>query len=300
MIRVLMAAAFILNCQFSHAQQKVISLYGKEVPNSKAAPADYIEHIDSFGLIRNVTDPDLTVYLPEKGKSTGTAVIICPGGGYAVLASPEKSAAVAREFNKIGITAFVLKYRLPHDAIMIDKTIAPLQDGQMALLLVRRRAAEWGINPNKIGLAGFSAGGHLASTVATQFNRPVIENKANISLRPDFLILIYPVTLFDTLIASGVRERLIGTMPSAALLDQYSNEKHVTPNTPPTFLVHAADDEDVPVKNSLAFFSALTNAHVKAEMHIYQTGGHGFGLDNPSRKEKWFSWCRNWLKENGF
>lgn len=248
--------------------------------------------MDSTGLISNVTDPTLTLYLPQK--PTGTAVIICPGGGYFILGSVYKSADIAKEFTEIGITVFVLKYRLPHDAIMIDKTIGPLQDGQMALLTVRKRAAEWGINPNKVGFVGLSAGGHLASTVGTH-TQPVIENKENINLRPDFMMLIYPVLIFDKTIPSRVRENLIGKMASTELINRYSNEKHVTAKTPPAFLVHAADDDAVPVKNCLLFFNALLKAKVNAEMHIFQSGGHGFGLDKP-----WFAPGKEWLKENGF
>lgn len=283
----------------SYAQEKAILLYEKAIPNSKKAPATYVESTDSSKLISNVTNPGITPYLPPKGKSTGTAVIICPGGGYSVL-STDDEITIAKEFNKIGVTAFILKYRLPNDTIMVDKTIGPLQDAQTAMLIVRKRAAEWGINPNKIGMVGISAGGHLASTEATHFDNPVIENKEKISLRPDFLILVYAVILFDPLIPSGTRETLIGKTPSTATLNLYSNEKHVTANTPPTFLVHAADDDVVPVKNSLVFFNTLLNAKVKAEMHIFQAGGHGFGLDNPESKDKWFEWCKNWLNANGF
>ncbi|MGN7720725.1 alpha/beta hydrolase [Chitinophaga sp. 22620] len=285
---------------FADAQEKPIPLYENNIPNAKPAPADYMEYIDSIGLTHNVTHPTLTPYLPEKGMRTGTAVIICPGGGYAVLPAAEKNEAVAKEFNKIGIAAFVLKYRLPHDAIMKDKTNGPLQDAQTALLLVRRRAAEWGIRPDKIGFIGFSAGGHLASTAGTHFDRPVIENIDKLSLRPDFMLLVYPVIIFDPAIPSGVRERLVGVTPSRELLDLYSNEKHVMASTPPTFLVHAADDDVVPVKNSIAFFEALQRANVKTSMHIFQAGGHGFGLDNPGNKDKWFNWCASWLEENGF
>ncbi|RPE12499.1 alpha/beta hydrolase [Chitinophaga lutea] len=279
--------------------QEEIPLYGSVIPNSKPAPPGYVEHIDSTGLTRNVTRPTLTVYRPDKTKATGTAVIICPGGGYAVLPTAQRNIQAAKAFTDMGITAFILKYRMPNDAVMVDKTIGPLQDGQTALLIIRKRAAEWGIDPHKIGFVGFSAGGHLASTVGTQFNRPVIENPEQISLRPDFMVLVYPVLLFDPAIPSGVRERLIGTAPSKAILDLYSSEKQVTAATPPSYLVHAADDDVVPVKNCLVFFDALVNAKVKASMHIYQAGGHGFGVENPDNKDNWPHSCRNWLTENG-
>jgi acetyl esterase/lipase len=289
-------ALFIGN---AYGQGQVIPLYGKDILNSKKAPASFMELRDSSGLISNVTHPNLTGYFPEKNRATGVAVIICPGGGYSVLAV-DGCVAVAREFNKTGVAAFVLKYRLPNDTIMVDKSIGPLQDAQKAIMTVRQRAAEWGIDPHKIGLMGISAGGHLASTAGTHFEKPLIENKEKMSLRPDFMLLIYPVIVFDLSIASGTRETLIGKDAPAVTLNFFSNDKHVTGNTPPTFLVHAADDDVVPVKNSLLFYNALLSAKVPAEMHIFQAGGHGFGLDNPKSKNKWFDWCRNWLDENGF
>lgn len=284
----------------SYGQEKAIPLYEGMIPNSKIAPADYVEYVDSAGLTRNSSNPNIRPYFPEKGTATGTAVIICPGGGYLVLPAMENTLATVKAFNKIGVTVFVLKYRMPNDKVMIDKTIGPLQDLQRAMLIVRKRAAEWGINPNKIGVVGFSAGGHLATTLGTHQGWTVIDNKENISLRPDFMILVYPVILFDPEIPSGVRERLIGMTPSKELLDRFSNEKHVSPDTPPTFLVHTADDDTVPVKNSLDFFDALLKAKVKAGMHIFQAGEHGFGLDNPKNKDKWIDMGQHWLEENGF
>lgn len=293
-----MVPVFAMFIQFSYGQ--AIPLYEKVIPNSKKAPADYVEHTDSSGLIWNVTQPTLTPFLPAKGMGTGTAVIICPGGGYTVVASMAKSALIAKAFNDIGVTAFVLTYRLPSDAIMVDKTIGPLQDLETAMLILRSRAAEWGIDPKKVGVVGVSAGGHIASTLGTHFEKPVIENKAQISLRPDFLMLIYPVIVFDPNIPSGTREKLIGTMPSKAVMNYFSNEKHVTAKTPPTFLVHAADDDVVPAKNSLLFFEALQKAKVNTEIHIFQVGGHGFGLGEDDGRNKWFDWGKHWLKENGF
>lgn len=296
-ILILVLASFF---KLSYGQEKTIPLYEGMIPNSKIAPADYVEHIDSSGLTRNLSNPGITPYLPEKGTATGTAIIICPGGGYLVLPAAENTSAAAKAFNKMGVTVFVLKYRMPNDKVMIDKTIGPLQDLQRAMLIIRKRAGEWGINPNKIGVAGFSAGGHLATTLGTHQGWTVIENKENISLRPDFMVLVYPVILFDPKIPSGVRERLIGMTPSKELLDRFSNEKHVSSDTPPTFLVHTADDDTVPVKNSLDFFDALLKAKVKAGMHIFQAGEHGFGLDNPNNKDKWIDMCQHWLEENGF
>lgn len=282
---------------FTSAQENSIPLYPNGVPNSKPAPAAYAEKIED-NRISFVTNPTITPFLPQKGN--GTAIIIFPGGGYGRLSMDNEGWSIAKAFNRLGVAAFVVKYRLPSDDIMVDKTIGPLQDAQQAVLTVRKHAAEWGVNPNKIGIIGFSAGGHLASTEGTHFNKLVIDDKENISVRPDFMILLYPVITFGEWAHVGSRENLIGKHPSADLLDLYSNEKQITPNTPPTFLVHAGDDNVVPVQNSLMFYDELLKNKVKAEMHIFQEGGHGFGLNNPKSKDKWIDWCRNWLDENGF
>jgi acetyl esterase/lipase len=277
---------------------KPLSLYPNGVPNSKPVPVEYIEKTES-DRVAMVTDPTITPFFPEKGKANGAAVIICPGGGYAQLAIEHEGYAVAKEFTKIGVTAFVLKYRLPSDAIMSDKSIGPLQDAQMAMLIVRTHAAEWGINPNKVGIMGFSAGGHLASTAGTHFNKAVIENKNNINLRPDFMLLLYPVISFGEMAHKGSKDNLLGKDAPASQIDLYSNEKQVTANTPITFIVHAEDDKTVPIQNSLQFYDALVKNNVKAEMHIFQAGGHGFGLNNPTSVEHWFEWCTNWMGFNG-
>ena len=281
------------------AQQKPIPLYPNGVPNSKPAPDTYKEKIDGYS-ISMVTEPTITPYFPEKEKATGTAIIIFPGGSYINLASDHEGRAIAREFNKIGVTAFVVKYRLPSDQIMVDKTIGPLQDAERAVQMVREHAAEWGVNPHKVGVIGFSAGGHLASTIDTHFDKVVIDNKNNISVRPDFAMLIYPVISFGPYAHAFSRENLVGKNPSQQLLDLYSNEKQVTANTPPTFLIHAEDDDVVPVQNSMLFYDALVKNKVKAEMHLFQAGGHGFGLNNSTTTDHWFDWAASWLKVNGF
>jgi len=281
------------------AQQQPIPLYPNGVPNSKKAPAAYVEKKEGYS-VSLVTEPTITPYFPEKDKATGTAIIIFPGGSYINLATGHEGEAIAKEFNKFGLAAFVVKYRLPSDQIMVDKTIGPLQDAERAIQIVRQRASEWGVNPNKVGIIGFSAGGHLASTLDTHFDKVVIDNKDNISLRPDFAMLIYPVISFGPYAHAYSRENLIGKNPSQQLLDLYSNENQVTSNTPPTLLVHAEDDDAVPVQNSLLFYDALVKNKVKAEMHLFQEGGHGFGLINSKNKGRWSEWAENWLKENGF
>jgi len=296
---ILCALTLITTAIFAHAQEKPIPLYPNGVPNSKPAPASYIEKHDK-DWITFVSIPTIIPYLPAKGTANGTAVLIFPGGSYSGLSMENEGASIAKAFNTIGITAFVVKYRLPSDEIMVDKTIGPLQDAQQAVLLVRKHAAEWGLKSDKIGIIGFSAGGHLASTEGTHFDNLVVEDKDNISVRPDFMMLLYPVISFGPMAHAGSRENLLGKNPTAAQLKLYSNEKQVTATTPPTFLVHAEDDNVVPVQNSLMFYDALLNSKVKAEMHIFEAGGHGFGLNNSKSKDKWFDWCKNWLDENGF
>ncbi|WP_423149496.1 alpha/beta hydrolase [Rubrolithibacter danxiaensis] len=280
--------------------QTVLPLYPDKIPNSiKTANEEISDKNNPRPFILKVSQPTLTVFLPEKSKSTGTAVVICPGGGYSGLAIEHEGYEVAKEFNKIGVAAFVLKYRIPDTKTMQDKTIGPLQDAQQAIKMVRQRAKKWAIDAGKVGIMGFSAGGHLASTAGTHFNKAVIENKEGISLRPDFMILIYPVISFqDNLTHMGSRNNLIGENPPKETKDLYSNELQVNKETPPSFLVHAGDDDVVKVENSLFFYNSLHKAGVPAGMIIYPKGGHGFGLVNPTTDNRWFNACADWLKSS--
>lgn len=288
---------------FSHfrttAQSKVIPLYEGEIPNSKKAPPGYFEINDSTsGGFTNVSVPTLTVFTPKKGTENGVGVIIFPSGGYRLVV--DEGGDIAKAFTNKGITAFVLKYRLPSDEIMLDKSTGPLQDAQMAIKIVRMKAKEYKIDTNKIGFVGLSAGGHLATTEATHLNTIVIDNKENINLRPDFMILVYPVISFTNYKLISTITRLLGATPSNESLNFFSNEKHVTANTAPTFILHAGDDKRVAVQHSLMFYEALQNAHVKSELHVLQSGGHGFALEHPTKADGWFYWCIDWLNENGF
>jgi acetyl esterase/lipase len=285
--------------------QQELPLYGNQpIPNSRTVPDR--ESVDSSGSpVRYsyslVSHPTLTVYLPPAGKANGTAVVICPGGGYLHLAWTHEGTDVARMLNEMGITAFLLKYRLPNDETMADKTIGPLQDAQRAIQLVRQRAGDWGVNPARVGIMGFSAGGHLASTAGTHFNISHIDNPGTISLRPDFMILVYPVISFsDSIGHRGSRDNLIGMHPDPSVVREYSNELQVTAQTPPTFLVHAGDDKTVPVANSLHFYEALQHNGVPAELHVYPKGGHGFGMNNPTTPDRWTERLRNWLDAGGW
>lgn len=281
--------------------QKVMPLYSGTIPNAKETPDEeeivFNNEVDT--LAYKVSHPTLSVFLPPADKACGTAVVICPGGGYHVLLMTREGCDIAMEFNKLGIAAFVLKYRLPDDRMMADKSIGPLQDAQQAIMVIREHAGEWKIDPHRIGIMGFSAGGHLASTAGTHFEKALIDNKNNISLRPDFMILVYPViSLSDSLGHIGSREYLLGKNPAREKIRYFSNELQVNKSTPPAFLVLAGDDSVVKPENSLVFYNALKMNGVPAEMHIYQSGEHGFLKTPPF--EEWFGRCCFWMKSNGW
>lgn len=276
--------------------QTEMPLYSGAIPNSKPAPnKESAVTRDNVTRISKVSIPTLTIYKPAN--ANGMSVIICPGGGYSILAFDKEGTRVAEEMNKWGITAFVLKYRLPDDTTNIDRSIAPLMDAQQAIRLVRSKATEWGLKKDKIGIMGFSAGGHLASTAATHFSRKADAiNKDTTSVRPDFTILIYPVISFDSTIThKGSRNNLVGATASAEKIKQFSNELQVTAKTPPSFLVHAGDDATVPVANSIRYYQACIQYKVPAEMHLYPKGGHGFGMYNKTTTDNWMERLKNWL-----
>lgn len=284
---------------FSARAQTVIPLY-KVVPNARKSDVKEINDTTvKRGKMSKVVFPTLTAYLPDPAKANGTAVIICPGGGYSYLVINDEGSNVARELNTHGIAAFVLKYRLPSDETMQNREIGPLQDAQRAIQIVRQRAAEWHIAPNKIGIAGFSAGGHLASTLSTHYQKAVIDNPDHISLRPDFSILVYAVISFqDSILHKGTKKALIGENATPEKVKEYSNEMQVTTDTPPAFLIHAENDKVVPVANTINYFTALHAHGVNAEMHIYQAGGHGFGLNNKTTTDKWVDHLYAWMTMN--
>lgn len=224
---------FIQTCMIF--SQEAIPLYTGAIPNSKPVKDQEVTEVQNAKriIISNVTRPSLTAYLPSQEKANGTAVIVCPGGGYTRLAAGHEGIEVAKAFNEVGVAAFVLKYRIPDDSTMINKEIGPLQDAQRAIQMVRQRAKEWKILADRVGIMGFSAGGHLASTAGTHFSTSAIDNKDNVNLRPDFLILIYPViSLNDSLAHMGSRNQLIGKTASREKITAYSNELQVTARTP--------------------------------------------------------------------
>lgn len=247
--------------------------------------------------------PTITPYLPEPDKATGAAMIICPGGGYGALA-PHEGEDYARWLNDQGIAGFVLKYRLGSSGYRHPRM---LQDAARALRLVRFRAADWKLDPKRIGIIGSSAGGHLASTLLTHFdsgdtNAP--DPIDRMCSRPDLGVLCYAVITMGGRTHGGSRDNLLGTNPPPQLIEELSNERHVTKGTPPCFIFATYDDKAVPVENSLDFAAALRRARIPFEIHIYQHGQHGLGLgSHPYDPTKWHPWtteCRRWLKEQGF
>lgn len=279
--------------------QQEIPLYTSKVPNSKVAMDVMEKELPSDdGIIRiaDVSNPVLYAYFPEKEKNTGKAIIIFPGGGYGILAIGHEGHDVAKKFASVGISAFVVKYRLPNDELMVQKEIGPLQDAQRAIQMVREQAEQWNIDPDGIGIAGFSAGGHLASTAGTHYQRAHINNPDQVSLRPDFILLVYPViSMQEGLTHKGSQVNLLGSSPSQEQLILFSNEMQVSADTPPTFLIHAQDDTAVPIANSSLFKQALEKVEVPVEWLVYPKGGHGFGLNNPTSDDQWFPHVVDWI-----
>lgn len=264
--KIISAVVVILLITNIASAQELIQLYTDSIPNT--------------GQVAKMSEKDLptmTLYLPAKEKANGKAILIIPGGAYFFLATGTEGTAPAKAFMDSGYTAFVLKYRLPKDQAMRNKSIGPLQDAQQAIKLIKQRAGEWNIDSSSVGVIGYSAGGHLASTLGTHYNTSYIPNTQNISLRPAYMILVYPVISMEkSLTHGGSRNSLLGREPSQELIDLFSNEKQVTADTPPTYLTHTGDDGVVHVNNSIVFYQALQKNKVKAELHLYPKGNHGF------------------------
>lgn len=283
-----------------YAQNETILLYTGAAPGStgKQVPEDS-KTTDGITRVKDVTQPSLIVY-PAKKKTSDATVIICPGGGYGILAIDHEGYDIAKWFNERGMTVFVLKYRLPQEDLFDNDEIRPLQDAQQAIRIVRKNAAKYGVSPDKVGIMGFSAGGHLAATASTHFTTQIGEiTDPSVSVRPDFSLLIYPVITFnDRFTHFGSRDNLIGKNPSVEKIELYSNDKQVTKDTPPTFLVSTTDDGVQP-ENSIAYFLACKKNKVPVEMHIYEKGGHGYGLKKKGRGpvETWAARMEDWLKD---
>lgn len=286
------------------AQPTIIKLWPNGAPGSKIA-SDYIEKtINDRGinLIEKISTPELSVFLPNPDIANGTAVLIIPGGGYMRVAVEHEGYEVAKWLNSIGVAGIVLKYRLPSDVIMNDKTIGPIQDAQEAMRVIRRNAEKWKIDAQKVGVLGFSAGGHLSATLSTHYDEKFYEITDQTIVRPDFSILIYPVITFDASYTHmGSRINLIGESPEESIIKKFSNELQVNAETPPAFLVHSSDDRIVPSQNSIAYYLQLQKNKIPAELHIFQKGGHGYGLAvGRGTESEWPALCASWLKAMGF
>lgn len=244
--------------------------------------------------------PTITPYLPPAGTATGAAVLVFPGGGYGHLSMEKEGSEVAQWLASRGVTAFVVQYRLGP----AYRHPTMLRDAQRAIRTVRSRAADWGVDPARLGILGFSAGGHLVSTAGTHFDAGSsgdVDPVQRVSSRPDFMVLIYPViTMRDSITHAGSRRNLIGEPPDSALQWQLSNETQVTRETPQSFIVASTDDRAVPVENSLLFYAALRRAAVPVELHVFEKGAHGFGLApaNPVLAQ-WLGLCEAWLRVRG-
>lgn len=277
--------------------RSVIPLWPEGVPNAK--PNLGPEKFGEDGRIGNVSEPTLTFFAPAIDRPNGTAVVICPGGAYGIVSNEREGVQYANWLSTLGVTSFVLKYRMAEFGHP-----APLQDVLRAVRIVRSRAAEFKINPARIGVMGSSAGGHLTASAGTLFDNPAGKTGAALdatSARPDFLILMYPViTLDDPVAHVGSRENLIGKHPTPELQRLLSVEKQVTSATPPTLLIHTQEDASVPIENSILFFQALTRAHVPAEMYLFEHGAHGMGMrDGLGTASEWPKRAEEWLRARG-
>lgn len=290
----LLAALLLLGATVAQAQTTVVPLWPEGVPHAR--PGAGPERIDGE-QVRNVSAPSLTVYPATYDRTAKTAVIICPGGGYQYLSFIREGQQYAQWLSSLGIAAFVLKSRLVEDGHP-----APLQDVLQAIRLVRSQAARYGVAPDRIGVLGSSAGGHLAASAATLFNHPAGLGGTSldaVSARPDFVMLMYPVITMETPTThAGSRKSLLGASPAPELVALMSTEKQVTANTPPTLLIHSQDDGAVPVENSILFYQALTRAHVPAEMILYEHGGHGMAMRaGQGTASSWPRRAEEWLRD---
>jgi acetyl esterase/lipase len=299
---------FSLHSTMSRSQT-VISLWSNgQMPNDlqNRSIQEKIE-VGNDGILRisNIVFPTLSVYVPTT--PNGAAVMICPGGGYAIEASGHEGVDVAKWFNSIGVTAFVLKYRLPDDKLWSNKYEVALQDALQGIKIIRESADKYKVDPNRIGIMGFSAGGHLAATVSTLWHQAkTLKGFENLSdaqvCKPNFSILMYPVITSGPFKHAGSFERLFGKTPSQEQLEHYSAEKQVSAQTPPTLLVHATDDKGVPVENSMLYYDALRKLRIPASMLLYENGGHGFGLAKKLKGSvhSWPESCHQWLVGMGY
>jgi acetyl esterase/lipase len=278
-------------------KMRAFPLYGDgPIPDSKPGPNE--EFGAERGFLQKVSRPEILVYLPAKSRANGASILVFPGGAYAGLTFKYEGTQQAQFFIDHGIAAFVVKYRVPSDQTMVDKSMGPLEDAQQAIRFVRLHAKEWNLDPTRVGAIGFSAGGHVASTLATHFDKAYVANPEHINLRPDFLIVAYPVISMDSKIAHmDSRKALLGPHPSAAQVRFFSSELQVTRETPPTLILDAVDDRLVDPENSIVFLEALRRAGVPVEARFFERGQHGFFL---MPRDRWQESILEWLRYNGW
>jgi len=298
---ILSVILFLVSLPLVVAAQEFIPLWEKgKMPNSKG-----IELKDDIRneRIYQVGTPGFYAFFPSNQENKGAAVLICPGGGYQHLAYIISGMQLAKWFNTLGISAFVLNYRLPNSPDVRQREIAPLQDAQRAMRIIRANAEKWQIKPEKIGVLGTSAGGHLAANLGTSTEdaTKINDELDKFPFNPNFMILVSPVITMGEYAHAGSRKNLLGENPSRQLIEKYSLEKQVTATTPPAFIVHAADDKAVNPRNSLMFYNALLDKSISASLHIFPNGGHAIALrNNPGSTETWTNLCEMWLTEMGF
>lgn len=280
----------------NNSQWEIVSLAAENVtPNNTGTNAEVVTVVDGIKCICGSYKPELIIFKP-KANANGLSIIICPGGGYEKLALEHEGTDVAQSLAKLGITVFVLKYRLPGEVPAGDDMPLPLKDFITAYKTVQEKSSEWGINPSSVGIMGFSAGGHLASLASSILSSPTKQEGLQKLFPPRFTILIYPVISFqDDITHIGSRERFLGKAASINEIRRYSSNNTITQFSPPTFLVHCSEDLIVPVENSLMYYKACLNHNVSVEMHLYAKGGHGFGMHNDFIKEEWMDRLANWL-----
>lgn len=292
---------FLIALPFAVAGQEFVPLWEKgKMPNSRGM---YLKDDIRNERIYQVGRPGFYAFFPSRQENTGAAVLICPGGGYERLAYQISGIQLAKWFNTLGISAFVLNYRLPNSPDLKQREIGPLQDAQRSMRVIRSNAEKWQISTDKIGVMGTSAGGHLAAHLgtATEDAAKIGDSLDKVSFAPNFMILVSPVITMGEYGHATSKKNLLGPNPSNESVDKTSLENHVKPRTSAVFIVHANDDKAVDPRNSLMFYNALLEKNIPASLHIFPNGGHSIALrNNPGSTETWTKLCEMWLVEMGF
>ena len=293
---------FVLLCLKATAQHQKIAIYTDAMPCASSLPMQEVSN--TISIKERISSPQLWYYPTKKSIQSTAAVLVLPGGGYKNLAFEKEGTAVAQWLNTLGISAFVLMYRTPYWESTSCKKEIPLSDAKQAMRIIRHRASEWNINPNKVGVVGFSAGGHLAATLSTQFdygNQDRTDSLASFSTRPDFSVLVYPViSMRKAYTHMGSRQSLLGENPTNEDIIVYSNELQLKTDTPPAILIHATNDRVVLAENSIMYYKALLEKNIPVALHIWEDGGHGFGLYREKGSVKsWSNTVQHWFIQRG-